>query len=61
MITPTVRQNQTEMRDLAVSIMREKYRTADLAAKCGRLDEAKMQLESAEYWRVKARGHGAKV
>ena len=59
--TPTVGQNEAEMRDLAVQIMRDNYRAADNACKDGRLQLAGQHLEAAERWRVKARSHGAKV
>jgi len=57
----TVGQNQQEMRDLAVAIMQEKYRAADIAAEAGLLEKAAAYLEAAEKWRIKARTHGASV
>ena len=57
----TVGENQNEMRDLAISIMRDNYKAADYAAKEGRLQNANDHLVSAERWRVKARSHGANV
>ena len=57
----TVGQNETEMRDLALDMMRSNYKAADNAAKGGRLPQAAKHLESAEKWRVRAREHGAKV
>lgn len=57
----TVGQNRAEIRDLAVAIMREKYRFADIAADAGQLEKAKTYLQAAEQWRVRARSHGANV
>lgn len=57
----TVSQNEAEMRELAIQVMRDNYRAADNAAKDGRLQQAAQHLESAEKWRVRARNHGAKV
>ena len=57
----TVGQNEDEMRELAVQIMRDKYRAADNAAKAGRLGEAEQHLAAAERWRSRARSHGARV
>jgi len=56
---PTVGENQAQMRDLAVALMRDNYKAADYAAKEGRLQNAADHLASAERWRVKAREHGA--
>jgi len=58
---PTVGENQEQMRDLAVALMRESYAKADRAAKEQRPVAAKSFLKSAERWRVKARGHGAAI
>ena len=57
----TVGQNESEMRDLAVQIMRDSYKSADAEAKRGRLPQAAKHLETAEKWRVRARANGAKV
>lgn len=57
----TVGQNETEMRDLAVSLMKSNYKAADKAAKDRRLAQAAKHLEAAERWRERARSHGAKV
>ncbi len=56
---PTVGENQSQMRDLAIALMRDNYKAADYAAKEGRLNDARNHLASAERWRVKARNHGA--
>ena len=61
MKNPTVGENQAEMRDLAVALMRDNYKAADYAAKEGRLQNARDHLVSAERWRVKAREHGAQA
>lgn len=57
----TVGQNEQEMRDLAVELMRDNYRAADNAAKEGRLTQVERHLEAAERWRVRALIHGARV
>lgn len=57
----TVGANETEMRDLAIDLMKSNYKAADNAAKGGRLQQAAAHLESAEKWRVRARENGAKV
>ncbi len=57
----TVGQNQKEMADLAMALMKDNYKAADYAAKEGRLANAKDHLASAERWRQKAREHGAKI
>lgn len=54
---PTVGENQDQMRELALELMRENYKAADYAAKHGQLAQAKGHLEAAERWRVKAREH----
>ena len=53
----TVGENQAEMRELALELMRDNYKAADYAAEEGRLQNAKEHLASAERWRVKARQH----
>ncbi len=57
----TVGENENEMRDLALIIMRDNYRAADNAAKNSRLEQASKHLAAAERWRVRARLHGAKI
>ncbi len=57
----TVGENESEMRGLAVSLMKSNYRAADNAAKDGRLKQAEQHLEAAERWRLRARSHGARV
>ena len=57
----TVGQNEDEMRELAVQLMRDNYRAADNAAADGRLEQAEQHLAAAERWRERARSHGAHV
>lgn len=57
----TVGENQNEMRELAIALMRDNYKAADYAAKEGRLQNARDHLTSAERWRIKARSRGAQV
>lgn len=57
----TVGENQDQMRDLAVALMKDNYRAADNAAKGGRLKQAEQHLVAAERWRGRARSHGARV
>jgi hypothetical protein len=57
----TVGQNEQEMRELAIQLMRDNYRAADNAAADGRIKLAESHLEAAERWRERARSHGARV
>lgn len=68
MNTPTVGQNESEMRDLAVQMMKSLYKAADNQArefaKSGdqfMKQAASASLAKAETWRQRARQHGAKV
>ena len=64
----TVGQNEAEMRELAVQMMRSLYKAADNQAcefaKTGdqvMKQAAAASLAKAETWRQRARSHGAKV